>query len=66
MKVKMYGVFRKGGSIGRISDSPVFITEDKELAKSKAKMFRSFLSPGERSYYKMSYVVRPYNDYVSI
>ena len=62
----MFGVFQKGGSLGSISDSPVFITEDKELAKSRAKMLRALLSPGERSYYKMSYVVRPYKDFVAI
>ena len=62
----MYGVFRKGGSLGTVSDSPVFITEDKTLAKARAKMLRALLSPGERQYYKMSYVVRPYKDFVAI
>ena len=59
----MFGVYRKGGSLGVVSNSPVFITEDKELAKSKAKMYRALLTAGERNYYKMSYVVRPYKEY---
>lgn len=56
----MYGVFQKGGSLSSVRVKPLFITEDKELAKQKAKRYRSLLTKGERTYYKMSYVVRPY------
>ena len=59
----MYGVFQKGGSV---RTTPVFITEDKEFAKQKAKFYRSLLTTDERTYYKMSYVVRPYNDFVKV
>lgn len=62
----MYGVFFKNGLLGFVSNSPKFITEDKELAKQKAKFYRALLTSDERSSYKMSYVVRPYNDFVRV
>ena len=54
----MFGVYSKGGSIGSSNNSPVFVTNDKEQAKQKAKSLRSYLTAGERKYYKMSYVVK--------
>lgn len=60
----MFGVYRKGGSLGTVSYKPVYVTESKELAKSKAKIYRSLLTAGERKYFKMSYVVRPYQEYI--
>lgn len=60
----MFGVYRKGGSLGTVSNKPVYVTESKELAKSKARIYRSLLTAGERKYFKMSYVVRPYQEYI--
>ena len=63
-----FNVIRTGGSIGEISNAIKLPTWDakhrgvivktfdnREEAKDFAKALRSWLTPGERSYYKMSY-----------
>lgn len=63
-----FNVIRTGGSIGSINQDMKLPTwdaknrgvivktfENKEEAKDFAKALRSWLTPGERSYYKMSY-----------
>lgn len=54
-----YGVFRVGGNVGSNNDKPVKIFASKEEAKEYAKRLRKQLSPGEKSYYRMSYIVKP-------
>jgi len=56
-----YGVFAKGGSVGsqRFRDDPVKTFDTKEEAIVDARRRRSDLSPGERGYYRMSYIVKP-------
>ena len=54
-----YQVIRKGGSIGMSPNHVVAEFTDKEEAKATAKRYRKMLTPGERSYYGMSYVVKP-------
>ncbi len=51
-----YGVFAKGGSIG--TDKPWYVYDTKEEAKTTAARLRKRLTPGERSYYGMGYVVK--------
>jgi hypothetical protein len=58
---KYFGVFQKGGSIGQGKDEPLHSFVDKEEAKQKAKRLRQTLTPGEKSYYRMGYIVRPTN-----
>ena len=58
---KYFGVFKKGGSIGQGKDEPLHSFVDKEEAKQKAKRLRQTLTPGEKSYYRMGYIVRPTN-----
>jgi hypothetical protein len=57
-------VFQKGGSIGENQTSTYngkkivkTFGEDKEGAKAYAKRMRSYLTQGEKEYYKMSYTV---------
>ncbi len=58
-----YGVFSKGGSIGqKTSDVPVRVFDDKNEAKEFAARLRKQLSPGEKKYYKMSYVIKAVKD----
>lgn len=53
-----YGVYRRGGSLG--SRGGLIKTFDtKEEAQEYAKRQRKHLTPGERSYYKMGYNVKP-------
>jgi hypothetical protein len=65
---KKFNVIRTGGSIGEISQAMkssswdaknrgviVKTFDNKEEAHDFAKAMRSWLTPGERSYYKMSY-----------
>ena len=56
---KYFGVFRKGGSIGQGNDKPLYSFVDKEEAKQRAKRLRQSLSPGEKSYYGIGYIVKP-------
>jgi len=58
---KYFGVFQKGGSIGQGKDEPLYSFVDKEEAKQKAKRLRQTLTPGEKSYYGMGYIVKPTN-----
>ena len=53
----MTQVIQKGGYIGQ-SNKVVAEFEDHEEAKAYAKRRRKSLSPGERSYYKMGYIVK--------
>lgn len=53
----MTQVIQKGGCIGTVN-KVVAEFEDHEQAKSYAKRLRATLSPGEKSYYKMSYTVK--------
>ena len=56
-----YGVFAKGGSVGsqRFRDDPLKTFDSREEAVADARRRRSALSPGERGYYRMGYVVKP-------
>jgi hypothetical protein len=55
----MFGIYLKGGSIGSKSgkDNILFIFETKEEAKERAKDWNKMLTPGEKSYYGMRYMV---------
>jgi len=53
----MTQVIQKGGYIGTIS-KVVAEFENHEEAKAYAKRRRAALSPGEKSYYGMSYTVK--------
>ena len=66
--VTYYGLFQRGGSIGananaeyrRYGDGILLeVYLDREEAKAKAKRYRKYLTPGERSYYGMGYTVKP-------
>ena len=68
--VTYYGLFQRGGSIGqnanaeyrRYGDGVLLeVYLDREEAKAKAKQYRKYLTPGERSYYGMGYTVKPLN-----
>ena len=54
----MTQVIRVGGSIGASQSRVVGEFENHEEAKAYAKRMRKYLSPGEKSYYGMSYVVK--------
>ena len=56
---KYFGVFRKGGNMGQGNEKLVYSFVDKEEAKQRAKRLRNTLSPGEKSYYGMTYIVKP-------
>lgn len=53
-----YGVFSRGGSVGSKHNGPVETFDTVEDAKQYAARLRKTLTPGERKYYKMGYVVR--------
>lgn len=53
----MTQVIQKGGYIGT-TNKVVAEFEDHEKAKAYAKSRRASLSPGEKSYYGMSYIVK--------
>ena len=53
-----YGVFSRGGSVGSKHNDPVATFDNVEDAKQYAARRRKMLTPGERKYYKMGYVVR--------
>lgn len=53
----MTQVILKGGYIGA-TDKVVKEFENHEEAKAYAKLRRSFLSPGEKGYYGMTYIVK--------
>jgi hypothetical protein len=53
----MTQVIQKGGSIGT-TNKVVKEFENHEEAKAYAKLRRSYLSPGEKNYYGMSYTVK--------
>ena len=53
-----YGVFSRGGSVGSKHSDPVKTFDNVEDAKQCAARFRKMLTPGERKYYRMGYVVR--------
>jgi len=55
-ELKKYVVIRTGGSIGN-HDKIVDSFDNIEEAKDYAKRMRKHLTPGERSYYGMSYKV---------
>lgn len=72
MKIESsYAVVLKGGSIGgtrgyfdKVGKTSVSVSEsglDKETAKIKAKRLNSFLSKGEKEYYKMKYYSREFS-----
>jgi hypothetical protein len=54
----MTQVIRVGGSIGASQSRVVGEFENHEEAKAYAKSMRKYLTPGEKSYYGMSYVVK--------
>jgi hypothetical protein len=54
----MYGVYRKGGSIGHSNNTLIGTYDTKQDAMDKAKNLRKLLSPGEKTYYKMGYSVK--------
>ena len=56
---KYFGVFRKGGNMGQGNEKLVYSFVDKAKAKQRAKELRDTLSPGEKSYYGMTYIVKP-------
>lgn len=59
-----YGVFRKGGSIGNnsMNDKPMKVYDNAEDAKAYASRLRKQLTPGEKGYYKMGFVVKKINE----
>jgi hypothetical protein len=68
---KLFGVFFEDHSITARHDSNQIakdVFSDKEEAKAKAKRMNKLLSPGEKKYYKMRYIVREvrmeYGEYV--
>jgi len=59
----VFGVFATGGSIGSGHRSePIKTFPTRPEAMQYAKQRRKGLSPGERQYYKMNYVVKPWED----
>ena len=60
-----YGVYRKGGSTGTNNGKPVKVCDTAEEAKEHAKRLRKQLSPGEKGYYKLGYVVKPVKEFSS-
>ena len=60
----MTQVIQKGGYIGS-SNKVVGEFENHEEAKAYAKLKRSFLSPGEKGYYGMSYIVKKVKEKVA-
>lgn len=72
-KEEQWGVFMTGGSIGDKKDKkPMKVFDNKADAKAKAKSLKKGLSPGERDYYTIKFVVKQLNEqaddliYVSI
>ena len=53
-----FGVFSKGGPIGQSATRMIASFINKDEAKIKAKGLNSSLSPGEKKYFGMGYVVR--------
>ena len=54
-----FGVFCVGGPIGtNKKDEPIWIFDKEQDAKEKSSRMNKTLSPGEKSFYKMKYVVR--------
>ncbi len=53
-----YGVFSRGGSVGSKHNGPIETFDNVEDAKQYAARLRKTLTPGERKYYRMGYVVR--------
>lgn len=71
-EAKYYGLFQRGGSIGASQGAynshngllyAVYDSAHIEDAKARAKRLRKYLSPGEKSYYGMGYVVKPLTKY---
>jgi hypothetical protein len=60
----MTQVIQKGGAIGS-RDKVVKEFENHEEAKAFAKLRRSFLTPGEKGYYGMSYIVKKVKEKVA-
>ena len=56
---KYFGVFRRGGNMGQGNEKLVYSFVDRAEAKQRAKELRKSLSPGEKSYYRMTYIVKP-------
>lgn len=54
----VYGLYRQGGSVGDRNNKPVKTGSQQDM-KNAAKRFNATLSPGEKSYYRIRYVVRP-------
>lgn len=54
----MTQVIRKGGSIGEPASNVVAEFTDHNEAKRHAAQLRSYLSPGEKKYYGLSYTVK--------
>lgn len=57
LEERIYGVFKKGGSIGA-EEHFVKVGLTKEEASEYAKMLRKTLSRGEKEYYRITYTVR--------
>lgn len=61
-KEEQFGVYLQGGSVGGNKDKSPLGGEKyptRALAKEKADRMNKILSPGEKKYYKMKYVVKP-------
>jgi len=56
---QQFGVYPTGGSIGRASPKPYKTFDNKPDAQAHARRMRKQLTPGEKGYYKMGYVVKP-------
>ena len=55
-----FGVYRKGGSIGeKPSNEPHKTFDTKDEARNHARGMNRQLSPGEKKYYRIKYLVRP-------
>jgi tetratricopeptide (TPR) repeat protein len=53
-----FGVFQRGGSIGDKEPHAIKTFADKQEALAMCKRYNNLLSPGEKAYYGMKYVVR--------
>jgi hypothetical protein len=53
-----FGVFRRGGAIGDKAPHAIKTFDSKEEALAMCKRYNNLLSPGEKEYYGLKYVVR--------
>ena len=69
MKDTLYVLYRMGGSIGEIipfhfkHGVPIYTETDKDILKSKCKVWNAARTPGEKSYYGIKYHVKPIDSY---